>query len=188
MKQLLQDIEKRLTDAKMPEGYKRPRKNDRLFEYVDLDWGQVDFFAGEYPPPVKFPCALIDILNGAYTDEGRKAQVGVVDIQVRIVDMVLSNSSGRAPESQKERAYAVFDLLSNTHALLQGWTGSGLPKPVTPPQSGYGPLTRTGMTKINRADGLKEYRITYRVQLDDYSAVVVPKTIKVQPVIEAEMI
>jgi hypothetical protein len=65
MEKLLTDIQDRLAAAPMPDGHAQPRKNDRLFEYVDLDWGQCDFYAGQMPP-VKFPCALLDINAATY--------------------------------------------------------------------------------------------------------------------------
>lgn len=172
MKKLINDVIARLGDAKQIPTVP-PRKNDRLFEYVDIDWGQVDFY-GDWPPPVKFPCSLIDIVASDYSNEGRLLQMDIVQMQVRIVEMVLSNSSYRAPGNQKEAAFRPFDLIWATNRLLHGWTGG----------KHYGPLTKLSMQKINRKDGLREYRLMYSVQLTDSSAAMVYPVAPAKPVIK----
>jgi hypothetical protein len=100
------------------------------------------------------------VAGAQYTDEGRRVQIGVIDIQVRIIDLILSNSNYRAPEQMRDAAHRIFDLVAATHRLLHGWTGG----------RHYGPLTRNSVVKINRRDVLKEYRLRYRVQLTDADA------------------
>ena len=169
MKNLILDIQKRLGEAEMPAGYTRLRKNNRLFEYVDLDWGQVDFYT-QFPPPVKFPCCLIELLSAAYSNEGNLIQIGDIAIQLRIVDMVLNNSSYRAPDKQKEVAFAIFDLIDETNRLLHGW---GQALNTESDKGGYGKLIKQSISKINRRDGLREYRLLYSVQLTDTSAALI---------------
>ena len=155
MKQLLIDVIERLGGAPMPAGYARTRGNNRLFEYVDLNWGQADFYAS-FPPPVKYPAALIDLISDDASNTGAHAQIDIVQVEVRIIDMVLGNSSAQAPQEQRERAFAIFDLVRQTRTLLHGWAGS----------AGYGPLVHTGTRRENRRDGLREFKVIFRVRVD----------------------
>jgi hypothetical protein len=151
MKQLLTDIQNRLAEA---------RHDDKpLFAYVDLDWGQTDFYDGM--PPVKFPCTLIDVQNAEYSNEGQLIQLGHVTVQIRVIDMILSRTSAGAPEAQREKAARIFDLLRETHRLLHGWVG-------TPNR--YGRLTRKTLARTRRRDGLHEYTMTFETILTDDSA------------------
>jgi hypothetical protein len=152
MKQLLTDIQNRLANATDSE-------NKPLFAYVDFDWGQVDFYEGM--PPVKFPCALIDVQNAEYSNEGQRIQLGDTIVQIRIVDMILSRTSAGAPAEQREKAARTFDLLRETHRLLHGWTG-------TPNR--YGLLTRKTLARTRRRDGLYEYAMTFETVITDNSA------------------
>ncbi|MDR3133936.1 MAG: hypothetical protein LBU42_07965 [Prevotellaceae bacterium] len=150
MKQLLTDIQNHLTHTAAV---------GPLFAYVDLDWGQVDFYEGM--PPVKFPCALIDVQNVEYGNEGQLIQLGQAAVQIRIVDMILNRTSASAPAEQREKAARIFDLLRQTHRLLHGWTG-------TP--TCYGKLTRKTLSRVRRRDGLYEYSMTFETVITDDSA------------------
>ena len=175
MKTIFRDILKRIGDAEIPENYPRIRKNNRLFEYVDIDWGQCDYFDAH---PVKYPCALVDLAGATYGNEGDLKQTGVVTVQVRIIDLVSNNSSYLAPERQKNIALAVFDLMSETNRLLHGWG-----QDVNESEAGYGRLVKQGIAKVNRRDGLREYRLLYRVQLTDATAMPKRGATTVKPVI-----
>ena len=158
MKQLLTDIQNRLavatTTPPPSEG-----AGGRLFAHVDLDWGQADFYEGM--PPVKFPCALIDVQSADCSNEGQRIQLCDVIVQIRVLDMILSRTSAGAPDAQREKASRIFDLLRETHRLLHGWTGT--------PNS-YGLLTRKTLARVRRRDGLVEYALTFEVILTDDSA------------------
>ncbi|MDR3350365.1 MAG: hypothetical protein LBN98_01790 [Prevotellaceae bacterium] len=150
MKQLLTDIQNRLATA-------THTGNSQLFAYVDLDWGQADFYDGM--PPVKFPCALIDVQNATYSNEGNLVQIGIITVQVRIVDLILSRTSAGAPAEQREKAARILDLLRETYRLLHGFSGNH-----------YGPLIRQITARIRRRDGLHEYMITFETALTDETA------------------
>lgn len=174
MEKLLTDIQNRLAGASMPAEYAQTRKNDRLFEYVDLDWGQCDFYAGQMPP-VKFPCALLDINSATYSNEGRGVQIGIITIQVRILNMILSNSSAQVPKGQRNKAARMFALIRATNRLLHGFHGEG-----------YGQLTKQTITRVKRPDGLKEYALTYSVQITDDSAAPIHQRTSATLVVTAE--
>ncbi|MDR0661346.1 MAG: hypothetical protein LBG19_11285 [Prevotellaceae bacterium] len=175
MKELIERLQKRLVDAKFPTGVEPTRKNDRLFEYVDLDWGQVDFY--QDLPPVKFPAALIDIDSVSYGNLGNGTQQAIVNIQVRIIELTLSAGGGRAPQELKKRADRVFDLVNEANKLLHLWTDGDT----------FGPLTRISLEKVNRRDGLKEYRLVYQARVYDESAKKERETVQASPVIKGRL-
>ena len=168
MKTLINDIIKRLGDARHCEPDPQP-----LFQHADLDWGQVDFYEG-WPPPVKFPAALIGVIAAEPSNQGHNIQIDVVQIQVRIIDLILSGSGYRVPDEQREAAFRTFDLINAANSLLHGWTGS----------KHYGPLTRAGFKTVNRSDGLREYRMEYKVQLTNNSAEKVFQLTTAKPVVK----
>lgn len=144
MKQLITDVLTRLADT-------------GKLQYIDSDNGQLDV----PQPPVKYPCALVDIAGSQPSDAGSGRQVNIVTLQVRVADLVLSPGSMGATTAQKERALGVFDLIDVINARLHGWHGS----------PHYGPLTKSGFKKVYRQDGLREFAVMYRVQVTDTSAV-----------------
>ncbi|MDR1583970.1 MAG: hypothetical protein LBS55_12085 [Prevotellaceae bacterium] len=161
MKRLLTDIQNRLAAATHAD-------NSALFAYVDLDWGQTDFYEGM--PPVKFPCALIDVQNAAYSNEGNLVQIGIVVVQIRIVDLILSRTSAGAPAEQREKAARILDLLQETYRLLHGFSGNH-----------YGQLIRQTTARVRRRDGLHEYTMTFETALTDETARPQRTTISITP-------
>lgn len=131
---------------------------DKL-QYIDVDWGQLDNYSNT--PPVKFPCALIDIRTMNYTSNGVGTQIGIVDIEVRIADMPLANSSAAASATQRHNALRIHRLVNAVFAHLHGYAPTG---------GGFGPLTRIGGSKIKRNDGIKEMRLVFRLQTDEQAA------------------
>ena len=145
MKKLIADLKTRLSTV--PE-----------IRYIDEDWGQLDYYSPNQP--VKWPCAIIDISQATWGNQGLHVQIGLVQVSIRVADMKLSNTNLKAPASQQEAAASIFDLLSSIHAVLHGWAGD----------STYGPLTRTLTRRVNRDDGIREFEMIYSVQIIDDSA------------------
>ena len=154
MKDLLTDVQFKLQQS-VPE-----------LKYVDEDWGQLDYFSSN--PPVKWPCALIDITNASWSNTLKTVQMGLVQIKIRVADLRISNTSGRAPQNQKDKSFAIFDLLKSIHKSLHGWTG----------HKHYSALIRTSSTRLKRSDGIRIYEITYTTELIDNSTEVIPATFK----------
>jgi hypothetical protein len=152
MKHLLSDVQRRLAAATNPDG-------SPLFAYVDLDWGQVDFYNDM--PPVKFPCALIDVQSATFNNLGQRVQTGSILVQVRVVDMIFSRTAAAAPLQQREQAARVFDALRDVHRLLHGWTED---------PHRYGRLVRKTIAHTRRRDGLREYALTFEAIITDDSA------------------
>ena len=137
-------------------------------KYVDMDWGQLD----NYPqhPPAGFPCALLDVRSLNYSDAGNQKQIGLADIEVRIADVVLNNSSSAAPATQRANALRNLRLYDAVFQFLHGWV---------PPNIDYGPLTRISGSRTKRADGIREMRMVFRVQIPEFKAAQARNLIKV---------
>lgn len=133
---------------------------------VDEDWGQMDFYEGM--PPVKMPCALIDIQDGQFTDAGELRQQGTLTVVVRLYILRLGNTSNKAPQNQKDSAkrgwVAYDDIVKAIHG--QDFIKKGFATPV-----------RTRMQRIKRRDGVYERDITFTIGFTDKTCVPVkPKT------------
>lgn len=154
MEKLLQDIQSRLL-TKVP-----------ALKYVDEDWGQLDFYSKDFP--VKCPCGLIDVIDAVWSNEGKLVQLGMVQVKVRVADLKLSNTSGAAPQAQKNKAFAIFTTLKEVFKALHGWSGD----------AHYSKLIRTRTTRIKRQDGVRIYETTFTCEMKDSSAMPVNATIK----------
>jgi hypothetical protein len=147
MKELLQAIQ-----AKVMEITK--------IRYVDEDWGQLDDYSPNYP--VKWPCCLIDIQGANFSDIGmdksakpQNRQEGTATIVFIFANQRLTNSSGKAPESQKQAAWLIHTIIEDAHKILHGY------KPITK----FGKLMRTAQRKIKRDDGVQMQQVIYTIGL-----------------------
>lgn len=141
--------------------------NDKLNEvtelkYIDENWGQLDLYGPQIP--VQWPCALVDFNTGQFTNIGRNYRVkpqnrqeGTLTVEITIANLKLTNSSNKAPTFQKEKAFAIWDLINKVHEVLQGWN----------PTENAGVLIRTTFSKVRRDDGVQEFRVIYSIGLHD---------------------
>jgi len=130
--------------------------------YVDEDWGQLDFYSPNFP--VKWPCTLIDLASANFSNIGRdktktpiNRQQGDGLISITVANLRLSNTSRMAPQSQKDNAWSIWELIEKTHELLQGFR----------PFENSGALIRTGIRRVKRDDGVQEYTMLYSVGMND---------------------
>ena len=124
---------------------------DRLSEipalkYIDKDWGQLQY----ENPPVKWPCALLDVANADFQQLGRGFQQANADITVTVANMNLVRSSAKAP--MRGNAYATIDLLEEIHQALQLFTDG----------RHFSPLMRTNLQKVAADKDMEVYVMTYR--------------------------
>lgn len=134
-------------------------------KYVDENWGQLDYY-GERPP-VKFPCALVDIGSAQWQDTGTLAQIGIVQVRVVVATMKLTNTSGKAPQAQKDKAFEFFETLQNIHKALHGYQ----------PAPHCGIITRRSCELLQNDLGIKMYELRFAVQINDKSAMPVHETV-----------
>lgn len=124
--------------------------------YIDEDWGQLDSYSPH--PPAKFPCSLIDITSLVFSNIGKdnsanpiNRQIAEGTITIIIANLKLSNTSGKAPQTQKDNAWKIWEIKEKVHQLLHGWK----------PTADSGALMRTADKRIRRDDGIQEYQVTY---------------------------
>lgn len=157
MKKLLTDIQSRL------------KAQVTANKYIDEDWGQLDYFNPK--APVKFPCSIIDVNQVQWQNQARKIQMGLVQISIKICDQKLSNTSGAAPQAQKDKAFGIYDQIEDTHIALQGWSAD----------KSYSPLNRTQMRKSKRDDGVRIFELIYTTELYDDSAELTKEKVTISP-------
>ncbi|MDK7376140.1 hypothetical protein QP519_11415 [Weeksella virosa] len=128
------------------------------FAYVDENWGQLNL----PNPPVKYPCALIDCDNANFSNlvndhrqQPTLRQEGLINIEITIATLKLTNTSAHAPQTQRDKAWLIYELIQEAHKLLQGQ------------MVGNGKLVRTAQRRIRRADGMQEHRIIYTLAAHD---------------------
>lgn len=132
--------------------------------HIDKNWSQLL----HSQPPVKFPCALLDIANVDYSQMGQLAQTANGIVEITIANFRLTQSSGKAP--RKEEAYAVFDIIEKIHQLLHGWTNGE-----------FNPLVRTNIQKLDASYCYEIYKVSYKTawvvtkETDTVPVMVTPK-------------
>ena len=107
---------------------------------------------------MQFPCVLFDIKDGQFENIGadrratpKERQLGRFSLELCIAKMKLSNTSGKAPLSQKNNAWEIQDIIQMVHEKLQGFSaGENCSK-----------LIRKSYQRIRRDDGIQEYRVSY---------------------------
>jgi hypothetical protein len=143
MKQIIQNVQDKLV------------QDVPALKYVDQDWGHMDFFPG---PPVKYPCALVDIQSAGYSNTGNFIQQGTAMVVIRLFDPKLSNSSQKAPDNQKENAKKIWQLIEDVNRAIHGQNFL---------QEGYGLPMREQMRRIKRNDGCCQTELYYSIQFTD---------------------
>lgn len=132
MKQIFLDIQNKLAEI-------------GELKHIDKNWGQLQY----EQPPLKFPCALLDIANVNYSQLGQLAQQAEGYIDITIANLRLTNSNLRNPN--KEASYEVFDIMDAIHQLLHGWSNGT-----------FGRLIRTNLQKVATDSSYEIYKLTYR--------------------------
>ena len=123
--------------------------------YSDENWGQLQYFGKECP--VKWPCVLVEFGSVQFSNNGYDyiaddhSQQGTVFIEITVANLKLTNSSTRAPLSQKTKAFDIWKIVDDVHKTLQGFK----------PLDNSGALVRTSMQSVKRDDGVQEKRIIY---------------------------
>ncbi|GAA4156689.1 hypothetical protein GCM10022217_15940 [Chryseobacterium ginsenosidimutans] len=125
-------------------------------KYVDEDWGQLDYYSPNVP--VQFPCCLIDLNDGDFSNIGqdltknpRNRQNGKLTVRLTLANVKLTNTSFKAPQSQKDKAWVIIGLMEEIHAKIHGFS----------PDVNCSKMLRVGLGKTKRDDGIQEYVIYY---------------------------
>lgn len=125
-------------------------------KYVDEDWGQLNLYPQDIP--VKWPCALFEVRSGNFENIGKdrktspeERQMGRFSLDVTLGNLKLSNTSGKAPLSQKNSAWYIHTVENLVHQKLQGFS----------PGVNCSKLIRTGVQNVRRDDGVQEKHVFY---------------------------
>lgn len=115
------------------------------FAYVGVDCGQAD----TAQPAIKYPAALIDI-RGIDVDSalGGRSLKQSLRLSVRVIELVLGNISGKAPEVQRENWFDFAEKLETVMAELHY-------------RARLIPMAYEGMEIRQREDGLREGVINF---------------------------
>lgn len=147
MKTILEAIQNKLSEIKE-------------LKYIDENWGQLDYYSPNMP--VQWPCCLIDLQTAQFDNIGKdftkrpkERQNATVMIELSLANMKLSNTSFNAPTTQKNNAWQIFDWAKAIHKKLHGTTLA----------ENSSRLIRTSFGRVQRDDGIQEYRITYALEL-----------------------
>jgi hypothetical protein len=127
-------------------------------KYIDRDWGQME--AGN--PPVKFPCALIDVRSAQYANGSNRFQTGVATVVVKLFDIRHPMSSGITTAYRRQQVDDGWQLMQDVNRVLHG-NRTGFPEQ-------FGMLMRTSMTRRLEA-GYSSIEITYTIGFTDATAV-----------------
>lgn len=146
MKQMLQNIQNRLAEI-------------TELQYIDEDWGQIDYYSPNMP--VKWPCCLIDLQSGQFSNiskdmskHPRDRQNASFMVKISLANMRLTNTSYLAPKGQKDNAWAIFELVEKVHQKLHGFS----------PLENCSKMLRTSFGRTQRDDGVQEYAVMYEFE------------------------
>lgn len=114
-------------------------------KHIDKNWNQLNY----EQPPVRWPCALIDIANADYSQVAHLHQIAEADVEIIIADLRFTNTSQRNPN--REDGFDIFTLLDDVHQALQGF------RPANAQQ-----LVRTNLQKVENGFNYEVYKMTYR--------------------------
>lgn len=127
--------------------------------YTDENWGQIDYYSPSMP--VKWPCCLVDLNDGQFSNFGRdlekkpvQRQKGIFSLRLTLADLKLSNTSGMAPKTQQNNAWKIYGIMEDLHKALHGYS----------PSANCSKLLRRGFQKVMRDDGITEFQIIYEFE------------------------
>lgn len=142
---------------------------ERLKEQVpELRW--IDINLGQMAtenPPVDYPCALVDVPRGDYSDASSGMQLGRLMLEVELYFIVRTPSSMATPEPIRAQAFAHFDVAEKVYLALQGFSGDTFTR-----------LTRK-RTEKDKEYYPRPFRLLFECGVKDVSAM--PGRIKVRP-------
>lgn len=134
-------------------------------KYLDEDWGQLDYYNDN--PPVQWPAALLELQSVSWKNQSQKVQDGVMSISISVADIKTTNTSFRAPATQKQTAAAIWVVLENIHKALHGWNpASNYPEL----RNAFGTLSRVSTQRVKRDDGIRQFIVIYSCECTDWSS------------------
>lgn len=121
-------------------------------QYVSEDWGQLDFY--QDTPPVKFPCALISVSSINFESQTIGTRHATLTLLIRVADAPAVSGTMAAPESYRNRAFAIFDLLDDIGNALYGFSND----------EEFNELDQKTITHYSREDAIREYAMLFETE------------------------
>ncbi len=113
--------------------------------WVDFDLGQLD----AAPPPVSFPCALIDMYASTVEPTSDATTTETLVVEVTIGFKLRERTHSKAATNFKDEALGHLDVVDAVRAALDGLSGST-----------FNAMTYSGFTRDRRAD-YRVYHLTF---------------------------
>lgn len=120
-------------------------------QYIAEDWGQLDFY--DQTPPVKFPCALISVSSINFESQTHDCRWATMTILIRVADAPAVSGSMAAPESYRNRAFSIFDLMDKIGISLYAFGGEE-----------FNEIEQKTITHYNREDAIREYAMLFETE------------------------
>lgn len=140
----------------------RLQQQCNTLQYIDRNWGQLGYNEN---PPVKWPCALIDIPSVQYAQGLRGTQFATGTVDVTVAFLRLNPTSATAPK--RNDTFDMMDLIDEVTEALHGY-GTG----------GMQPLQRVSVRKDVATKGMEQYTISFSAA---WTVKLVPDTAEVSP-------
>lgn len=127
---------------------------------VDFDMGQLELLAAGARPPLKFPCALMDIAYPQSIDETETIQQVTARITIRLAFETPLPTDSLTSQQRRDKALGIIDTVNDLYKALQGYSDGN-----------FNPITRIGMSTDNQYAGIKIFNVVVQTNFLDYSAV-----------------
>lgn len=136
--------------------------------YIDQDLGQLENYdptkGGK--PRVTWPCALLDMENFTFDDEGEHTQRAEGNILIRLGFDAIEKTNSITPINYREKGLRYYDIEWRLHKALHQWS----------PGDGFGYLTRISAETEKREDLYRVRAIRYRLSFSDKSTLIPQNT------------
>ncbi len=123
--------------------------------FIDQDWNQLDFD----PPPVSYPCLLIDFSETAFT-QMQGSQDGTFILRLKLIYRSFTATSNITPVANRQDALEFYELEHKLYLALQSWTNSS---------ALVNALIRKSAATDKRDDGLRVRVIDFEGTFNDSS-------------------
>lgn len=125
-------------------------------KWIDMNMGQLDT---NERPAVMLPCAMISIKIPSAKSITDTLQDCKGQITILLGFDNLDRTSANAPEAVRNAGLAVYDVIADVYAALQGWGTEH-----------FDSLSRTSQGDGTSKNGVFRYPINFEVQFEDATA------------------
>ena len=164
--------------------------NNSALRMIAEDTGQLQ----DEVPALSYPCVLINLDDNNPTSLAENCQIGVINVNLKLVCKVFSNTGSLTPQAVKEKGLSPGDLKNKIHGKVQGWSPSDEQVPVqedADQPSGwvdvFGSMDRIKDFRNKQREDLYIRELVYSVGYQDYSTKTIRATAPATPVITPEI-